>query len=82
MMKPITFQNLKQIKKMSLNELNRWALSLYASGMQDGIEESEKDLVAEISDEKLLEILLSVKGIGPKRADEVMEKIMKEDIKA
>lgn len=58
---------------MSLNELNRWALSLYASGMQDGIEESEKDLVAEISDEKLLEILLSVKGIGPKRADEVMK---------
>ena len=82
MMKPVTFQNLKQIKKMSLNELNRWALSLYASGMQDGIEESEKDLVAEISDEKLLEILLSVKGIGPKRADEVMKKIMKEDTKA
>lgn len=82
MMKPITFQNLKQIKKMSLNEFNRWALSLYASGMQDGIEESEKDLVAEISDEKLLEILLSVKGIGPKRADEVMKKIMKEDTKA
>ena len=82
MMKPITFQNLKQIKKMSLNELNRWALSLYASGMQDGIEESEKDVVAEISDEKLLEILLSVKGIGSKRADEVMKKIMKEDTKA
>lgn len=81
-MKPITFQNFKQLKKMTLNEINRWALSLYQSGMQDGIDLTNEDIVAEISEDTLREILLSVKGIGPKRADEVIEKILKEDRKA
>lgn len=81
-MKPITFQIYKQLQKMSLNELNRWALSLYQSGMQDGIDLTNEDIVAEISEDALREVLLSVKGIGPKRADEVIEKILKEDIKA
>lgn len=67
---------------MSLNEINRWALSLYQSGMQDGIDLTNEDIVAEISEDTLREILLSVKGIGPKRADEVIEKILKEDRKA
>ena len=81
-MKPITFQIYKQLQKMSLNELNRWALSLYQSGMQDGIDLTNEDIVAEISEDALREVLLSVKGIGPKRADEVIEKILKEDRKA
>lgn len=81
-MKPITFQTFKRIKKMSLNEINRWASVVYQSGMQDGIDLTNEDIVAEISEDTLREILLSVKGIGPKRADEVMEKILKEDRKA
>lgn len=81
-MKPVTFQTFKRIKKMSLNEINRWASVVYQSGMQDGIDLTNEDIVAEISEDTLREILLSVKGIGPKRADEVIKKILKEDTRA
>ena len=67
-MKPITFAELKRIQKLSLNEFNRWITALckeiYEDGLREG--ESEFDDVAILTEERLMEIMLSVKGIGKK----------------
>ena len=79
-MKPITFAELKRIQKLSLNEFNRWITALckeiYEDGLREG--ESEFDDVAILTEERLMEIMLSVKGIGKNRAEQVVELILSE----
>ncbi len=75
-MKPITFAEMKNIRRKNLNELNRYFMSIYASAKQEGIDSVEENTIAELTEEQLLEILLSVKGIGQKRADEIIKKIL------
>lgn len=76
-MKPASFSDMKKVQKMTLNQFNRWVECVYKSGMQDGLDTVYEDTVAEVAEDDLYEILLSVKGIGPKRADDVMRKILK-----
>ena len=80
-MKPITFAQLKRIQKMSLNDFNRWIESLCRTIYEDGLREgeSEFDNAAILTEERLMEILLSVKGIGRNRAEQVVEIILKEE---
>ena len=79
-MKPLSFAELKRIQKMSLNEFNRWLVELckamYSDGFKEG--ESEFDDCAILTEERLMEILLSVKGIGKNRAEQVIELILNE----
>ena len=67
MKKLITFQDLKKIQRAPLRDFNRWLEVIYESGKQNAIEEMNENV----------DILLSVKGIGQKRADEIMRKILK-----
>lgn len=79
-MKPITFAELKRIQKLSLNEFNRWITALckeiYEDGLREG--ESEFDDATILTEDRLLEIMLSVKGIGRNRAEQVVELILSE----
>ena len=81
-MKPITFAQLKQIQKMSLNEFNRWLMELckamYSDGFKEG--ESEFDDCAIVTEERLMEVLLSVKGIGRNRAEQVINILLNEEV--
>lgn len=85
-MKAVNFQTYKQIRKMSLNDLNKWVLSIYKSGYLDGLQEGESEsviadeCVAALTDERLKEILLSIKGIGEKRAEMVLSAVLAEGI--
>lgn len=80
-MKPITFAQLKQIQKMSLNEFNRWLSALCTTLYQDGIKEGESsfDDAAILTEDRMMEILLSVKGIGRNRAEQVISIILSEE---
>lgn len=85
MRKLLDFSAYKLLKRMSFNDLNRWVVSIYKSGFEDGLEEAEKDtqnedVVAQLTDERLLEIILSVKGIGKNRASAVVEKVLSEGL--
>lgn len=40
-MKPIDYKQYKKMQKMSLNELNRWFLSIWESGVQAGKEKKK-----------------------------------------
>jgi len=81
-MKPITFAQLKQIQKMSLNDFNRWLMELckamYSDGFKEG--ESEFDDCAIVTEERLMEVLLSVKGIGRNRAEQVINILLNEEV--
>jgi len=80
-MKPISFAQLKQIQKMSLNDFNRWLMELckamYSDGFKEG--ESEFDDCAIVTEERLMEVMLSVKGIGRNRAEQVVNILLNEE---
>ena len=80
MKKPVDFSTYKKIQKMTLNDLNVWVMSIYKSGLNDGVNLLNDNIAAEVSDDRLLEIMLSVKGIGRKRAEQVIEKLLAEGI--
>lgn len=75
-MKLISFATFKKLKGLSLNDFNRWAGVVYKSGFSDGVTWSEEDVISEVSEDELLDTLMSVKGIGRKRAEEAVEKIL------
>lgn len=81
-MKPISFAQLKQIQKMSLNDFNRWLMELckamYSDGFKEG--ESEFDDCAIVTEDRLMEVLLSVKGIGRNRAEQVINILLNEEV--
>ena len=80
-----------KVKKLGLSQFIRWVASIYQSGYDDGWNGAmdsyketnggiaiDESVEAEVIDSDLLmEILLSVKGIGKKRAQEVIDKICK-----
>lgn len=81
-MKPISFAQLKQIQKMSLNDFNRWLMELckamYSDGFKEG--ESEFDDCAIVTEERLMEVMLSVKGIGRNRAEQVINILLNDEV--
>lgn len=88
---PETYKNMAaqhvRLKSMKQGQFVRWAVSFWQSAYDEGFSEAEKkytqdginiskDIDAEILTlDGLREILLSVKGIGEKRADQVLKKI-------
>lgn len=78
--KPIDFATFKKIQKMSLNGFNLWLRDLCGEVYDDGFDCMKSELVAAMTQDKLEEILLSVKGIGKKRASEIIEKIRAEGL--
>lgn len=78
--KPIDFTTYKKIQKMSLNTFNHWLMDLCSTVYDDGVDYAISDTVAAITEDRLLEILLSVNGIGKKRANEILEKILQEGL--
>lgn len=75
-MKPISFQTYKKLCRMSLNEFNRWAGLIWAKGFADGQDMLSEEVIVEIGEEDLLRTVMSVKGIGEKRARQVVEAIV------
>ena len=77
--KPISFSTFKAIKKMSLNDLNRFLYKITKAAWQQGIDEvvgnHKKDDVIVYDSDELLQIIQSVKGIGLKRVEQIVDVI-------
>lgn len=58
----------KDIKKMDHAQMSRFCENLYKNGYVDGKEEAEG-----LSEEEVKQALLQVKGIGEKKAADIME---------
>lgn len=80
MVKVVDFATYKKLKSLSFNDTNRWVHALYAQAYDDGKKELLDECVASLTEDHLLEIILSVKGIGKTRAKEVVDKILSEGI--
>lgn len=80
MLKVMDFATYKKLHKLSLNDTNRWIKSVYASAYDEGQKDMMSECVASLTEDMLLDILLSVKGIGEKRARQVIDKILTEGI--
>lgn len=88
---PETYKNMAaqhvRLKSMKQGQFVQWAVSFWKKAYNEGFSEAEKkytqdginvseDVDAQVLDlDGLREILLSVKGIGEKRADQVLKKI-------
>lgn len=88
-MKQIDFHTFKNIRRMTLRDFNKWLSDLcsaeFAAGKQKMFDESfgsKADFIAEIITDELYEKILSVKGIGEKRANEIMEAILNDETTA
>ena len=76
-MKPVSFSQFKRVRAMTLNEFNRWlTFELYQTAVQEAYEIQQRDVIAEIGEEDLMEAILSVKGIGEKRAEQIIKAII------
>lgn len=84
MKKVADFKTYQLVKKLSFNDFNRWIVALYGSAYDDGKADVSNTLLDEcmstLTEDRLMEILLSVKGIGKNRAREVVEKVLQEGV--
>lgn len=87
MKKPIYFDAYQILHRASYKEAMQWIKAFYAQAYQDGIDVATKtssdsipalmpeDCTVAIEDSDLRELILSVKGVSPRIADEIMEKL-------
>lgn len=66
----------QNIKKMDHNQMNLYIQSIYKSGFEDG-----KAAVPGVDMQKVSDILKSIKGIGEKRAVDIVKALEKEMMK-
>ena len=65
----ITRKMYKDIKRYDHNQMNKFLTNYYVNGFNDGLNSANIDY------DVLKEVLLSVKGIGQVKADEVISKL-------
>ena len=68
MKKALDFSSYKKFLKLSFNDVNRFLTSYYFTAFEDGRKTLEDECVAALTEDRLLEIILSVKGVGMNRA--------------
>lgn len=71
MLKPLNFGNYQALKRYSFNQMNQWAISVYASGFQDG--QDSMPTVLEFDKDTMEEFLLGIDGIGAKTVRKIVQ---------
>lgn len=82
----MSFAQYQQCQKMSKNEFNRWIIKFYQTAYDDGYQDALKhipddaviidrseNIIIEWSQEEFLQMLQSIKGIGPVLAEKIAQ---------
>ena len=80
-MKLLTFKERKALERMSLNDLNRWVLTLYKSGYECALEElgiTESTEAVILDEQKLYNIIYSILG-KPRVSQKIVDAIIKNE---
>lgn len=75
MLKPLNFGQYQALKRYSFNQMNSWAVSVYKSGFEDGIESCEQDetvQMLEFDKDSLRDFLKSVNGVDDTTIDNII----------
>ena len=83
MKKLADFNTFKALKRMSFNDFNRWVIEFYHAAFEDGLKEGEEEwneCVAAMTEDRMLEVFMSVRGIGPVRAQRLLDAVLQEGI--
>lgn len=80
MKKALDFSTYKKFQKLSFNDTNRLFHALYANAYDDCRKEMLNNCSASLTEDHLMEIILSVKGVGKNRAKQIVDKILEEGI--
>lgn len=83
MKKLADFNTFKALKRMSFNDFNRWVIEFYHAAFEDGLREGEEEwdeCVAAMTEDRMLEVFMSVRGIGPVRAKALLATVLQEGI--
>ncbi len=84
MNKSVNFSQFKALRRLSLNDFNRWLTVFYTEAFNHGVEHATKEQKREpdmteeydpITYEELRAVILTVPGVGGKRADMIIEKL-------
>lgn len=70
----MTILNRKQyahLRKMTYEQMNKWAEEFYKQAYQDGAN-AQPTQADEITEDELFKILLSVQGVGMKQAQKIL----------
>ena len=81
--KPVNMATFNKLRKLSLNDFNRWVAEFYRNAFTDGVRSAQSvadEVIAELPEDVLLEAVKSVSGIGEKRAAKVVEAIIQKGI--
>ena len=84
MRKLASFTDFKKVRNLSFNDFNRWVISVYQSGFEDGKAENvpendiSEDLVASMDTERFVEVVKSVPGIDQRHAEMILEAVLAE----
>lgn len=62
----------KQIQKMNTEELDRFLNVVYSDGYKEGYAKACTQIYKKLNPDSLRESFSAVKGIGPKRAEELL----------
>lgn len=73
-MKPVGFHDFQKVRRMSLNDFNRWVVSIYQAAYAEGLRAGEEEYGDGVvyDENRIRELALSVPGIGGKRAEELV----------
>lgn len=83
MKKLADFNTFKALKRMSFNDFNRWVIEFYHAAFEDGLRKGEEEwdeCVAAMTEDRMLEVFMSVRGIGPVRAKALLAAVLQEGI--
>ena len=83
MKKLADFNTFKALKRMSFNDFNRWVIEFYHAAFEDGLREGEEEwdeCVAAMTEDRMLKVFMSVRGIGPVRAKALLAAVLQEGI--
>lgn len=69
-MKPASFSDMKKVRKMELNDFNRWVTSIYTSGFDDGL-----DVGSTWTDTEIFDLLRSER-IGAEKAQRIVDRLL------
>lgn len=76
MAKPLNFGQYQMMKRYTFNQMNQWALSVYASGYTDGQDSCQEYSAMNFEPETMYEFLIGIEGVSEDIATKIVQSMI------